>query len=184
MLSARLIGMLVPALAVIATAAITTAALAQDAPKPGTDASGNPAAVSSDGGKYADKDGNPTFSIKPDGTVDYYTFAGYVRYTANCMPCHGPDGMGSSYGPVLVNSLQHLNYGDFLGTVAGGKQDVNAAQTLVMPSFGDNKNVMCYIDAIYIYLRARSDGALGRGRPVKHDPKPEAFSKAEDECMG
>ena len=43
---------------------------------------------------------------------------------------------------------------------------------------------MCFIDAIYVYLRARGDGAIGRGRPEKHAPKPDAYSKAEDECMG
>ncbi len=174
---ARAAGLVVPALLIS-----TCLAVAQDeAIRP--DASGDPKAVSSDGGKYADKDGNPTFNIKPDGTTDYYTFAGYIRYTANCMPCHGPDGLGSSYGPVLVNSLQHLSYADVLGTIAGGKKDVSAAQTLVMPAFGDNRNVMCYIDAIYVYLRARSDGALGRGRPLNHDPKPQAYGVAEDECM-
>jgi methanol metabolism-related c-type cytochrome len=147
------------------------------------DASGDPTAVSSEDGKYADKDGNPTFNIKPDGTTDYYTFSGYIRYTANCMPCHGPDGLGSSYGPVLVDSLQNLTYTDVLTTIASGKKDVSSAQTLVMPTFGDNRNVMCYVDAIYIYLRARSDHALDRGRPLAHDPKPAAFTKAEDECM-
>jgi methanol metabolism-related c-type cytochrome len=162
----------------------TGLASAQEAPKIRSDASGDPAAVSSQDGKYFDKNGTPTFRVKPDGTVDYYTFAGYIRYTANCMQCHGPDGLGSSYAPVLVDSLQNLNYGQFLATVAGGKKAVDTAQQLVMPSFGENKNVMCYIDAIYIYLRARSDGAVGRGRPEKHDPKPAAFSKAEDECMG
>lgn len=178
-LSACLLVMVMPAFL-----AGTGFALAQDAQRSHVDASGNPAAVSSEDGKYVDKNGNPTFSIKPDGTVDYYTFAGYIRYTANCMQCHGPDGLGSSYGPVLVNSLKYLNYGDFLATVAGGKKSVNAAQDLVMPTFGTNKNVMCYIDDIYVYLRARSDGALGRGRPDKHAPKPAAFSKAEDQCMG
>ena len=148
------------------------------------DASGDPKAVSSENGKPVDKDGNPTFDIKPDGTTDYYTFAGYVRYTANCMPCHGPDGLGSSYGPVLVNALQHLTYADALATIAGGKQDVSTSKTLVMPAFGNNKNVMCYIDAIYIYLRARSDNALDRGRPAKHEPKPAAFTAAENACMG
>jgi hypothetical protein len=44
--------------------------------------------------------------------------------------------------------------------------------------------VMCYIDAIYIYLRARSDGALGPQRPDKHEPRPDAFTKAEASCMG
>jgi methanol metabolism-related c-type cytochrome len=148
------------------------------------DGSGDPAAVSSDNGKYADKNGTPTFKIGPGGKVDYYTFAGFVRYSANCLQCHGPDGLGSTYAPSLVDALKTLSYTDFYATVAGGKQNVSASENLVMPALGQNKNVMCYIDAIYVYLRARSDGALGRGRPAEHDPKPEAFSKAEDSCMG
>ena len=73
------------------------------------------------------------------------------------------------------NSLKTLSYNDFLGIVAGGKKDVNAAQDLVMPSFGLNKNVMCYIDDIYVYLRARANDAVGRERPAKHErsrPRP------------
>jgi hypothetical protein len=54
----------------------------------------------------------------------------------------------------------------------------------VMPAEGENKNVMCYIDAIYIYLRARADGAVDRARPAKHAAKPASYTKAEDECMG
>ncbi len=144
----------------------------------------DPAAVKSEDGKYLDKDGNPTFHVGTDGTVDYYAFAGYVRYSANCMQCHGPDGLGSTYAPSLVDALKRLGYGDFYQTVASGKKDVNTAQQLVMPTFGVNKNVMCYLDAIYVYLRGRSDGAIPRGRPDKHDPKPDAFGKAEDSCMG
>jgi len=149
-----------------------------------TDGSGNPAAVSDDDGKWSDKDGNPTFKIGPDGKVDYYTFAGFVRYGANCLQCHGPDALGSTYAPSLVDALKHLSYGDFLATVAGGKKDVSGGQELVMPALGDNKNVMCYIDAIYTYLRARSDDALGRGRPQDHAPKPESFTTSENQCMG
>ncbi len=147
------------------------------------DGSGDPKAVSSDDGKFVDKDGNPTFRI--DGKqVDYYTFAGYVRYTANCMQCHGPEGLGSTYAPSLVNALHTVSYGDFMGIVAGGKKNVSASQQLVMPALGENKNVMCYLDAIYVYLRARSDGAVERGRPEEHAPKPASFSKNEDACMG
>ena len=29
-----------------------------------------------------------------------------------------------------------------------------------MPSFGTDRNVMCYLDDIYVYLRARSDAKL------------------------
>ncbi|MEO8716424.1 MAG: c-type cytochrome, methanol metabolism-related [Acetobacteraceae bacterium] len=148
------------------------------------DGSGDPAAVSSEDGKYLDKDGTPTFKTFPDGKVDWYTYAGFLRYSANCLACHGPDGLGSTYAPSLVDALKTLSYGDFLSTVAGGKKNVSASQDLVMPALGTNKNVMCYIDAIYVYLRARADGAVGRGRPENQDPKPAAYSKAEDECMG
>ena len=54
-------------------------------------------------GKYFDADGNPTFKIQEDGTVDWYTFSGYRRYHSDCHVCHGPDGVGSSYAPALVN---------------------------------------------------------------------------------
>ncbi len=157
------------------------AATAQPAAK---DGSGIPAAVSDDDGKWSDKSGNPTFKIGPDGKVDWYTYIGFVQYSANCLQCHGPDGLGSTYAPSLVNALQNLSYGDFLATVAGGKKNVSAAQDLVMPALGENKNVMCYIDAIYIYLRARSDDAVGRGRPASHAPKPKGYDAAEDSCFG
>ncbi len=147
------------------------------------DAPASSAGVSSQDGKWADKAGNPTYHIEGN-KVDYYTFAGYIRYTANCMQCHGPDGMGSSYAPSLVDALKTMDYTQFLTIVASGKKDVNAAQNLVMPAWGDNRNVMCYIDDIYIYLRARADGALGRGRPAEHAPKPAAFTAAENQCMG
>jgi methanol metabolism-related c-type cytochrome len=135
-------------------------------------------------GKYADKAGTPTFKIDKDGTVDWYTYIGYQQYGANCLQCHGPDALGSSYAPSLVDALKSIDYNSFIATVAGGKKDVNASQDLVMPALGTNKNVMCNIDAIYVYLRARADGALGRGRPDKHVDKPENFDKAEDSCLG
>jgi hypothetical protein len=43
---------------------------------------------------------------------------------------------------------------------------------------------MCYIDDIYVYLRARGAGDLPRGRPSKKDRPSEAFREAEDACMG
>ena len=66
----------------------------------------------------------------------------------------------------------------------GGKQDLGAGQNKVMPAFGDNKNVMCYIDDIYVYLRARSVDALGREKPEKHEAKPPSAAEAEKACIG
>jgi methanol metabolism-related c-type cytochrome len=149
-----------------------------------TDGSGDPTAVKSEDGKWTDASGNPTFKIEPDGTVDFYTYAGFTRYSAECLRCHGPDGLGSTYAPALGDSMKRLSYSEFYGTVAGGKKNVSSSQGLVMPAEGENKNVMCYIDAIYTYLRARADDAVGRGRPGKHAPKPDGYEKAENACMG
>lgn len=142
------------------------------------------AAVKVEDGKNLDANGDPTYKIGPDGKVDWYTFSGFRRYNGTCDVCHGPDGSGSSFGPDLTNSLKTLSSSDFQTMVINGKQDVNTAQTLVMPSFGTNKNVMCYLDDIYVYLRARSDGVVPRGRPKSHEDKPAAAKSFEDSCMG
>ncbi|SRR5579885_3533524 len=124
------------------------------------------------------------YKIAPDGTVDWATYNGYRRYNSICETCHGFDGTGSSFGPRLVDSLKTMSYEKFVETVASGKKDVSASQTLVMPALGTNPNVMCYIDDIYTYLKARANGALGRGRPAKHEPKPQSAVEAENSCMG
>jgi len=148
------------------------------------DGSGDPAAVKSEDGKYFDKDGNPTYKIQPDGTVDWYTYSGFRRYHSDCHVCHGPYGLGSSYAPALATSLKTLNYNDFLGIVAAGRKNVNTAQENVMPAFGTDPNVMCYIDDIFVYLRARANDAIGRIRPANHEEKPAAAAEAEDSCFG
>ena len=145
---------------------------------------GDATAVKSEDGKYYDKEGNPTYKVAADGTVDWYTYSGYRRYHSDCHVCHGPDGMGSSYAPALKDSLKTMSYADFLGTVASGRKNVSTAQENVMPAFGDNPNVACYMDDLYIYLRARANDAVGRVRPAKHEEKPAAAKQAEDSCMG
>lgn len=144
----------------------------------------DPTAVKSEDGKHLDKEGNPTFKVAPDGAVDWYTYSGYRRYHSECHVCHGPDGMGSSYAPALKDSLKTMSYADFLGVVASGRKNVNTAQENVMPAFGDNPNVACYMDDIYVYLRARANNAVGRERPAKHAEKTPAYQQAEDSCMG
>jgi methanol metabolism-related c-type cytochrome len=142
-------------------------------------------AVSSEGGKYFDAEGIPTYNVKEDGTVDWYTYSGFRMYHSECHVCHGPDGLGSSYAPALHDSLQRLDYYKFMEIVASGQQNVamQGGSQSVMPAFGTNKNVMCYIDDLYVYLRARADDKIGRGRPAKKEPKSEEARKAQDECM-
>jgi len=148
------------------------------------DGSGDPAAVKSEDGRYYDKDDNPTYKVQADGTVDWYTYSGYRRYHSECHVCHGPDGEGSTYAPALKNSLNTMSYADFMGVVASGRKNVSASQESVMPALGDNPNVACYMDDLYIYLRARANNAVGRVRPPKKEDKPEAYTQAEDSCMG
>ena len=135
-------------------------------------------------GRYIAADGTPTYKIGADGTLDWYTFSGFRRYHAEGHTCHGPDGETTSYDPALVNSLKTMSYEDFTQVVVNGRQVVNAAQQQVMPAFGENPNVMCYLDDIYVYLKARSDGVLARGRPAKREDKPEAATKNENTCFG
>src|SRR5262245_21536491 len=137
-----------------------------------------------DKGKYFDADGNPTFKIQQDGTVDWYTFSGYRRYHSDCHVCHGPDGMGSSYAPALAASLKNTDYGTFLSIVAEGRKNMTGGKENVMPAFGNNKNVYCYMDDLYVYLRARAVGAAPRGRPPKKAEKPQSAKEHEATCMG
>ena len=161
----------------IAFATVTATAVLADPP-------GDPAAASEENGRYYDADGNPTYKIQEDGTVDWLTYSGFRRYHSECHVCHGPEGMGSSYAPALIDSLKTIDYPTFLEIVASGRQNVSESKQSVMPAFGTNLNVMCYIDDIYVYLRARSDGALGRIRPKKREDKSPEIRQTEDECLG
>lgn len=124
------------------------------------------------------------YAIKDDGTVDWYVYSGYRRYHADCHVCHGPDGMGSSFAPALADSMKTLSYDQFLEVVVNGRKNVNLAADKVMPGFGENANVMCFIDDLYAYLKARSDGKLPRGRPAKHEDKPDDVKERDISCMG
>jgi mono/diheme cytochrome c family protein len=95
-----------------------------------------------------------------DGKVDAGTYNGYRRYHAVCNHCHGPDGMGTSFGPLLVDHLPDIE------TFRRIVHDGQSRGTAVMRGFGEDPNVAPYVDDIYAYLQARADGQLGRGRPV------------------
>jgi len=148
------------------------------------DGSGDPTVVKQVDGKYLDKEGIPTYKIQADGTVDWYTYSGYRRYHSDCHVCHGPDGEGSSYAPALKDSLKTMSYGEFSAVVAGGRKNVTSSQENVMPAFGTNRNVACYMDDIFVYLRARANDAWGRKRPSDRESKSDAYARAEDACIG
>ena len=114
----------------------------------------------------AQDDEEEPYSIT-EGKVDKATYNGWRRYHASCHTCHGPDGLGSSYAPNLVDSLKVISYDEFAEVVINGRQNVNTGQQSVMPAFGTVMDVATYLDDIYAYLEARADGVLGRGRPQR-----------------
>lgn len=97
-----------------------------------------------------------------DGRVDEGVAMGYQVYTGSCMPCHGPDGLGSAFAPSLLRAAERRTFEDFAQTIAEGR-DVLPGQ--VMPSFADDVRVMSHVQDIWNYLGARAEGELGRGRP-------------------
>jgi methanol metabolism-related c-type cytochrome len=167
---------LIESLTLIAVVTCANGALAE--------APGDPKAVKQEDGRYSDAKGDPTYNIQPDGKIDWSTYSGFRRYHSECHVCHGPEGEGSSYAPALKNSLKTLGYADFYGIVVGGKQEIGNGNDKVMPAFGDNKNVICYLDDIYVYLRARSTEAVPRGRPGAHEDKSREVTAKEHECLG
>ena len=107
----------------------------------------------------------PYFQI--DGKIDFGTYNGFRRYHSACHVCHGPDALGSSYAPALVEPMKTLPYADFVQIIAMGRTTDRGGTKFVMPAFGNNPNVIDNMDDIYSYLKARADGVLGRGRPKR-----------------
>lgn len=140
--------------------------------------------VRQEDGKYFDKDETVTYNVKEDGTVDWYTYSGFRRYHSECHVCHGPDGLGSTYAPPLADSMKRLSYSDYLNVVASGRKVEQGGNTSYMPPFGENLNVMCYVEDIYVYLKARADEAVPRGRPAKREDKPQTAKDYEKSCLG
>lgn len=105
-----------------------------------------------------------------DGKVDFGTYNGFRRYHSECHVCHGPAGLGSSYAPALMASMQVLTFDQFVTVVIQGRKGLD---NRVMPSFATNMNVLPYVNDIYGYLKARADGVIDGTRPPNF-PKPKA----------
>jgi len=134
-------------------------------------------------GKYFNADDVPTYMVQEDGTVDWFTYSGFRRYHSECHVCHGPDGLGSTFAPPLADSMKTMSYDDFTDVVVNGREKIGASETSKMPGFGTNLNVLCFMDDLWVYLKARADNAIPRGRPRKKESKSEITRTNERECM-
>ena len=93
-------------------------------------------------------------------TVDAGTYRGFEIYLDNCAKCHG-HGTGVSVSPAADLTHTRIDYEKFHFTLYHGHD----GDLGVMPSWKGNCDVMPRIDDLYLYLKARSDGALPLGRP-------------------
>jgi mono/diheme cytochrome c family protein len=106
----------------------------------------------------AEQPGDPARLGEP--AVGQVILNGYRRYNSACNHCHGPDGVGSTFAPSLIE--HPLPFARFQEIVEQG----SASGTSVMRGFAGDPNVAPYVRDIYLYLEARADGSIGRGRPM------------------
>ena len=123
------------------------------------------------------------------GRVDDGTFAGWRVYHQACHGCHGVDAIGTSLAPSLVDKMHDMSpeafaikvatsYRIVLGLEAATNDDPNARRealvaalqrgedpVLLMPAWDGDPRVKPHLSDLYAYLKARSDGKLGPGRP-------------------
>jgi len=156
-----------PALALLALAALPLPSPAQAPPRPG---------------EY----------LVVDGRVDGGTFNGWRMFHTACFACHGVDATGTDRAPdlrervramtprafaakVLTSYRITLPAGDARSDDSGPlrealleevmRQQRGGRGQVVMPAWEENPQVSPHVLDLYAYLSARADGRLGPGRP-------------------
>ena len=154
-----------PAPATVATApAVTAPAPAAPAPAPATPAAASsaatdaPKAVAKATAGTAVGAGSALYKVVDGTKVDAQTMTGFRTWrAAACDRCHGANQEGL-VGPSLLTSLKTLTRDEFVKTVRDGRLEKG------MQSFGNSPQVMDNIDALYAYLKGRSDGAITQAK--------------------
>ncbi|MFN0317159.1 MAG: hypothetical protein ACKVQA_19235 [Burkholderiales bacterium] len=125
-----------------------------------------------------------------DGRVDQGTYEGWLTYHTACHICHGPDAIGSDIAPNLRYSLKAMTQSEFANKVLTryrifiGPTDSMSSEawrqsvldevirqrrgqrgTVAMPAWQSNPGIKPHVLDLFAYLKARSDEAIGPGRP-------------------
>jgi Cytochrome C oxidase, cbb3-type, subunit III len=103
----------------------------------------------------------------PKDTVDQATYDGWKQYNLNCARCHGEDVLGSTIAPHLVTSLKPdgpiPTQEAFVQVVCAGRPEKG------MPSWCALGMDPAKINQIYAYVKGRSEGKIGAGRPARRE---------------
>ncbi len=149
---------------------------AAPAPKPAAPAAQPPAAVPADTpAPTATTDTAPQqtqanaplrdeYHRAPLDTVSQEVYDGWKQYNLNCARCHGEDVLGTTIAPHLVVSVKPdgpINTKElFVQTVCAGRPEKG------MPAWCPLGLEMDKIEAIYSYVKGRSEGKIRPGRPA------------------
>jgi mono/diheme cytochrome c family protein len=103
----------------------------------------------------------------PRDTVSAEVYDGWKQFNLNCARCHGEDVLGTTIAPHLLVSVR-----------AGGPMDTKEAFVQIvcagrpekgMPSWCALGMEMDKINAIYSYVKGRSEGKIAPGRPARKE---------------
>ena len=101
----------------------------------------------------------------PRDTVSQEVYDGWKQYNLNCARCHGEDVLGTTIAPHLITSLKPdgpINTQElFVQTVCAGRPEKG------MPSWCALGMDPAKINQIYSYVKGRSEGKIGPGRPAR-----------------
>lgn len=115
----------------------------------------------------------------PKDTVAPAVYNGWKQFQLNCARCHGEEATGTTFAPNLLVSLGPngliTSQAIFISTVCQGRPDKG------MPGWCALDLSMPVIMNLYAYVKLRSDGKMGTGRPALRDttsttPGPTATS--------
>lgn len=100
----------------------------------------------------------------PRDTVSQQVYDGWKQYNLNCARCHGEDVQGTTIAPHLLVSVKPdgpVNTKEaFIQTVCAGRPEKG------MPAWCALGMEMPTIEAIYAYVKGRSDAKVHPGRPA------------------
>lgn len=129
------------------------------------------------------------------GKVDAGTFRGWLTYHIACSSCHGADGAATGVAPDLPAALRTMSQADFARKVltryrislslteslfsdaqreavldeVRRRQSQGEPAGTTMPAWQSDPVISSRVMDLYAYLRARSDGVLGVGRPDREE---------------
>jgi mono/diheme cytochrome c family protein len=130
------------------------------APAPAESAQANPAAAAS-------TPPSDPYHQAPRDTVTAEVYEGWKQYNLNCARCHGEDVLGTTIAPHLIVSVRPGGTVDtkekFIQTVCAGRPEKG------MPSWCALGMEMEKINAMYSYVKGRSEGKMAPGRPARRE---------------